>query len=86
MTLGLVGREAPAEEARAAFLQAVCDTLDAVEIPVSIADLGIAEDEFRARLPELVEWAFEDLSGRTNPRQPMVAEIEQLFEDAWKGR
>jgi acetaldehyde dehydrogenase/alcohol dehydrogenase len=86
IALGLGGSRSAPEEARAAFRRVVCDTLDAVEIPVSIADLGISEQTYRERLPEMVLLAFEDMSGRANPRAAMVDELEELFEAAWVGR
>ena len=42
----------------------------------------MAAEEFRAALPELVGNAFADPSGRTNPRMPMLAELQALFEAA----
>ena len=72
--------------ARLAFHQAVCWLLDTVEIPRSIADMGIDEAKFRERMPDLVRIAFEDMSIRTNPRMPMLHEMEELFMQAWHGR
>ena len=38
------------------------------------------EDEFAAALPALRRAAFEDPSGRTNPRMPMLSELEELLQ------
>jgi hypothetical protein len=46
-----------------------------------IRDRG--EAEFEAALPDLVAAAFGDICTRTNPRMPMVAEIEALLRAAY---
>jgi acetaldehyde dehydrogenase/alcohol dehydrogenase len=55
-------------------------------IPRSLADAGIQRAEFEAALPELARAAFEDPSLRTNPRIPLVRELVELLEAAWRGR
>jgi acetaldehyde dehydrogenase/alcohol dehydrogenase len=60
--------------------------LDRLEIPRSIADLGIPEEEFERALPDLARIAFEDPSLRSNPRMPLVKELVGLFWSAYRGR
>lgn len=60
--------------------------LDEVGIPRSLEAAGIARAEFEAALPELARTAFEDPSLRTNPRMPLVRELVELLEAAWRGR
>jgi hypothetical protein len=43
---------------------------------------SVGETEFRAALPELVVNAFADPNGRTNPRMPMLRELEGLLRAA----
>lgn len=74
------------EEAREALFDAVDALLDAVEIPKSISELEISEEDFREQIPMLVQIAYEDLSLRTNPRMPMLVELEELLWAAWEGR
>jgi len=71
---------------RERFFQRVDALLDAVGIPRSLADAGIERGEFEAALPELARAAFEDPSMRTNPRMPLVRELVELLEAAWRGR
>ena len=52
----------------------------------SLAAAGIARADFEAALPELARAAFEDPSLRTNPRMPLLREIVELLEAAWRGR
>jgi acetaldehyde dehydrogenase / alcohol dehydrogenase len=70
----------------ARLIAAVGELLDRLQIPRSLAELGIAEARFREELPALVEIAFDDPSWRSNPRMPMLAELEDLLWKAWHGR
>ena len=67
------------DESRGRLFQGVEDLLDRVGMPRSLRALGVAEDEFRAALPELAMSAFGDLSNRTNPRMPLVTELTELL-------
>ena len=60
--------------------------LDQLGFPHSIAALGISKEEFQQAMPELVRNAFEDPSLRSNPRMPLVSELEELFWSAYEGR
>jgi acetaldehyde dehydrogenase/alcohol dehydrogenase len=60
--------------------------LDQVAIPRSIAELGISKEEFERAMPDLVRSAFEDPSGRTNPRMTLMSEMVELFWSAYQGR
>jgi acetaldehyde dehydrogenase/alcohol dehydrogenase len=60
--------------------------LDRVEIPRSIADLGISEEAFERAMPDLAKIAFDDPSWRSNPRMPLVSELVGLFWSAYWGR
>jgi acetaldehyde dehydrogenase / alcohol dehydrogenase len=60
--------------------------LDRLEIPRSIADLGIAKEEFERAMPDLTKNAFDDPSWRSNPRMPLVSELAGLFWSAYRGR
>jgi acetaldehyde dehydrogenase/alcohol dehydrogenase len=74
---GLAGRTADARRER--LFSAVDELLDTVGIPRSLAQAGVAQDDFEAALPDLAEAAFVDASLRTNPRMPMVAELVDLL-------
>jgi len=61
--------------------------LDRVEIPRSIAALGIPKEDFERALPEMVKVAFDDPSWRpTNPRMPLMEEMADLYRRAYEGR
>jgi acetaldehyde dehydrogenase/alcohol dehydrogenase len=61
--------------------------LDRLEVPRSIAELGISHEDFARAVPELAAIAFDDPSWRpTNPRMPLVSELADLLWSAYKGR
>jgi len=60
--------------------------LDQLGFPRSIAELGIAKDEFQRAIPEMVKAAFDDPSWRSNPRMPLIEELVELFWKAYAGR
>lgn len=74
-----------AEVSRGRLLAAVEDLLDRLGMPRSLAEAGVDEAEFRAALPEVAAAAFEDLSNRTNPRMPLLAEVTDLLERGYAG-
>ena len=60
--------------------------LDQLAIPRSIAELGISKEDFERAMPDLVKIAFDDPSGRSNPRMPLLTELVELFWSAYQGR
>jgi len=68
------------------LIHATEQLLDQLGFPRSIAELGISREEFERAVPEVASIAFEDPSGRSNPRMPMMKELEALFWKAYEGR
>ncbi len=65
---------------------AVEQLLDDVEMPRSIAALGIARAEFERAVPDLSAAALDDPSWLSNPRMPLESELAELFRLAYEGR
>ncbi len=61
-----------------AFYKAVCNILDALEIPKTLVDIGVPTDCAAA----IAEKALQDSAATTNPRQASVAEFQMVIEDA----
>jgi acetaldehyde dehydrogenase/alcohol dehydrogenase len=68
------------------LVAAVEQLLDRLEMPRSIADLGIAPEEFERAVPDLAKLAFDDPSWPTNPRMPLLDELADLLRAAYRGR
>ena len=60
--------------------------LDQLGFPRSIAELGISKEDFERAMPDLIKIAFDDPSWRSNPRMPLMSELEELFWKAYQGR
>jgi acetaldehyde dehydrogenase/alcohol dehydrogenase len=74
------------EEKVSKLIAATEQLLDRLEVPRCIADLQITKDEFDRALPDLAKTAYDDPSGRSNPRMPLVKELVELFRNAYEGR
>jgi acetaldehyde dehydrogenase/alcohol dehydrogenase len=81
----LFGGHGEAEQ-RTRLFEAVDRLADQVGMPRSLKDAGVLETDFLAALPEVTMAAFADVTMRTNPRMPMLTEIEQLLRAAFEGR
>ncbi len=57
-----------------------------VGIKPTIRDYGIDEQDFLARLDDMVEQAFDDQCTGANPRYPLMSEIRQMYLNAYYGR
>ena len=58
-------------------------------VPDTVAKVGgteISKEEFERAVPDLVKIAFDDPSWLSNPRMPLVSELEELFWSAYQGR
>jgi len=68
------------------LITAIEQLLDRLAFPRSIADLGISREQFERAVPDLVKIAFDDPSWRSNPRMPLLSELQELFWSAYQGR
>ncbi|HTM42294.1 MAG TPA: iron-containing alcohol dehydrogenase, partial [Terriglobales bacterium] len=82
--LGLGGHTV--EEKVKSLVVAVEQLLDQLAMPRSIAAMGIQKEEFERALPDLVKVAFDDPSWLSNPRMPLMSELEFLLRTAYNGR
>ncbi len=82
--LGLGG--ADLEDKIVLLISAIDQLLDRLGLPRSIAEMGIAHDDFEHAMPHLVQAAFDDPSWRTNPRMPLMSELTELLWLAYRGR
>lgn len=56
---------------------------DAVGIPPSFAEIGVEETSFLAALPTQAMNAYEDQCAPTNPRAPVLDDMQKLMRDAY---
>jgi acetaldehyde dehydrogenase/alcohol dehydrogenase len=81
--LGLGGKDD--DEKVELLIKAVDDLMTAINLPKSIREFGVKEDEFMKNLDILVERAYDDQCTGANPRYPLMSEIKKIFLDAYEG-
>ncbi len=82
--LGLGGKSD--EEKLENLIKAINDLKTKVGIKATIKDYGIDENDFLARLDDMVEQAFDDQCTGANPRYPLMSEIKQMYLNAYYGK
>ncbi|NPV74225.1 MAG: bifunctional acetaldehyde-CoA/alcohol dehydrogenase [Pelotomaculum sp.] len=71
------------EEGVGSLIGAIRELNRSLGIPETLAGLGIGREDFTAKLPLLAEKAFEDQCTTTNPRLPLIAELEEILRRAY---
>ncbi|MFN8642276.1 MAG: bifunctional acetaldehyde-CoA/alcohol dehydrogenase [Candidatus Binatia bacterium] len=59
--------------------------LEACHLPTTIAAAGVPRGEFEAALPEIIQAACDDISLRSNPRMPLLHELDAILRRAYDG-
>ncbi|WP_138207074.1 bifunctional acetaldehyde-CoA/alcohol dehydrogenase [Haloimpatiens lingqiaonensis] len=79
--LGLGGKTA---DEKVTLLTKAIDELKAkINIPMSIKEAGVSEEDFFATLDVMSEQAFDDQCTGANPRYPLIEEIKQMYINAF---
>ena len=76
---------ASADEGVHSLIEAVHGLNRSLGIPATFAELGVDRDLFLSKLPELAEKAFEDQCTTTNPRLPLIRELEEILRQSYDG-
>jgi acetaldehyde dehydrogenase/alcohol dehydrogenase len=74
------------EEQVANLIQWVDDLKRELEIPSSIKDAGVNEEDFLAKLDAVSVDAFDDQCTGANPRYPLIKEFRAILLDSFYGR
>lgn len=74
------------EESIANLINAIIELMKKLNMPFTIADCGVDEAEFLAKVSPLAEKAFEDQCTTANPRYPLISELEQLYKISYYGK
>ena len=73
------------EEKTQLLLDAIDKLMADIELPRSIKDFGVSEEDFYAKLDEMVELAFDDQCTGANPVYPIMEDMKQLYINAFNG-
>ncbi len=76
---------ATTEEGVNSLDNAVKELMVKLNIPLSLAAAGVDKTAFEKELREMADIAFNDQTTGTNPRMPLVAEIEGIYREAYEG-
>ena len=71
------------EEGVNSLISHIRNLMKEINIPFTISELGIDRDEYYRKIPQLAERAFEDQVTITNPRLPLISELEELLKEAY---
>ncbi len=67
------------------LLEAITNLKKDINLPLSIKDAGVTEEDFYAKLDGLVELAFDDQCTGANPVYPLMEEIRDIYIKAFNG-
>ncbi len=65
------------------LIKAIKDLMVQVEIPLTLGEAGVDRENFERELREMADIAFNDQCTGSNPRMPLVAEIEKIYREAY---
>lgn len=74
------------EEGVNSLVEKIQELMKKLEMPTSLKEAGIPEDEFLAKVDLLADRAFEDQCTTANPRLPLVSELKQILLDSYYGK
>jgi len=81
--LGLGGRTE--EQKVQKLLAAIAELQRQLDVPATIREAGVPEEAFMAKVDELAELAFDDQCTGANPRYPLIADLRNLYLQAYYG-
>lgn len=82
--LGLKGKTD--EEKLDKLIDKLLELRKEVGLPATIKEAGVPEDKFLASLDDMCRAAFDDQCTGANPRYPLIAEIKQMYLEAYYGK
>jgi len=71
------------EEGVDSLIKAIRELMAQLDIPMTLAAAGVDRERFERELREMSDIAFNDQCTGTNPRMPLVAEIEKIYREAY---
>ncbi len=74
------------EEGIESLIARIQELNEHLNIPKSLQEAGIEEQEFLAKVDMLADRAFEDQCTTANPRLPLVTELKQILLDSYYGK
>ena len=82
--LGMTGKDT--KESVKNLIEAIKQLNKDLNLPATLQEAGVNEQEFLAKLDDLAEHAHDDQCTGANPRYPLVSEIKEVFLKAYYGK
>jgi acetaldehyde dehydrogenase/alcohol dehydrogenase len=67
------------EEKVQLLIKAIDELKEKINIPMTIKDAGVSEENFYNTLDDMAEKAFDDQCTGANPRYPLISELKQIY-------
>ena len=74
------------EEGISSLIEKIKNLNENLNIPKSLKEAGIDEQEFLAKVDMLSDRSFEDQCTTANPRLPLVTELKEILLDCYYGK
>ncbi|RNC29111.1 MAG: Aldehyde-alcohol dehydrogenase [Candidatus Dichloromethanomonas elyunquensis] len=65
------------------LVAAILSLLEELHIPRSISQAGVKMEEFEDKIKKLAQEAYQDQTITTNPRMPLISELEEIYRKAF---
>ncbi len=65
------------------LVEAIKELQRKVNMPATIKEAGVREEQFLATLDDMVEQAFDDQCTSANPRYPLMSELKEMYLNAY---
>ena len=67
------------------LIKAIKDLMKNLDMHTSFKQENILEEDYKNKVSELAQKAFEDQCTTANPKLPLISELEQILKDAYNG-
>ncbi len=67
-----------------ALIETLANLMRHLSLPTNLKEAGVPKDKFEARVRELAKRAFDDQCTGTNPRYPLIPELEEIYRQAYE--
>ncbi|MGM0471705.1 MAG: bifunctional acetaldehyde-CoA/alcohol dehydrogenase [Bacillota bacterium] len=72
------------DEAVTTLIDKIKELITELDVPLSLAQVGIERSEFESQLEEMATIAYSDQSTTANPRKPLIRELEEIYRQAYQ--
>jgi len=75
---------ATVDEGVRSLIGAIRELMQVLQMPLSVSGCGVERGEYEKAIPSMADIAFGDQCTISNPRMPLVTELEGIYRAAWE--